>query len=244
MGELSRGLRPLLDRPPADPEPMAALERRVRHRRHRRRLAFAVASAAVVAVVVSASGVWPGQGDPGRLQTTAQVPAGPTKPVVVASGETQGHEWRLQAFEHDGDQCLDMLAGGRACFDLSTHRAVDLAVDFKVSEDATGTARTSVAALYGPVRRDVARIAIRLASGQVVELTPVGQDARFAVNFYVAVAPTDIPPFSELDQITVYDAAGNELDHLQPDCTPELAGGPGGGPAPLTIQIPALTPCI
>jgi hypothetical protein len=68
-----------------------------------------------------------------------------------------------------------------------------VAVDFTVTEDATGTGKVSLAAVYGPVRREVARIAIRLASGEVVETSPVGQDAGFAVNFYVAQAPRTYP---------------------------------------------------
>jgi hypothetical protein len=115
---------------------------------------------------------------------------------------------------------------------------VAVAVDVTVTEDATGTGRVSLAAVYGPVRRDVARIAIRLASGEVVETSPVGQDAGFAVSFYVAQAPTDIPADSALSAIIVYDATGNELDRLEPDCAPDLAG-----PAPLAVQIRAVDPC-
>jgi hypothetical protein len=247
MVDLSRALRPLIDQPPADPEPMEELQVRLRRRRRRRRVSFALASAFVVAVAVSVGVTWsddPGRlttsDDPGRFAATGQVPVGPTKPVIVASGEIEGQEWRLQAYEHDSRQCLDLLEGGRACFDVSTEQAVDVAVDFKISGDATGIARTSVDAVYGPVRRDVARIAIRLASGQVIDVLPVGQDAGFAVNFYVAQAPTGIPPDSEVSQVIVYDAAGTELGHLEPDCAPDL----GGGPAPLAIEIRAIGPCL
>ena len=239
MVDLSRALRPLIDQPPAEPEPLEELEVRVRHRRRRRRLSVALASAFVVAAAVSVGVTWPGRDDAGRFATTGQVPVGPTQPVVVASGETEGHAWRLQTYKHEGKQCLDLLEGGRACFDIVTHQAVGLAVDFRISEDATGTVRTSVAAVYGPVSRDVARIAIRLASGEVIDLAPVGEDAGFAVNFYVALAPTVIPPFSELSQVIAYDAAGNELDHLEPDCAPVL----GGGSASLAIEIRADGPC-
>jgi hypothetical protein len=109
--------------------------------------------------------------------------------------------------------------------------------------------RVSVAAVYGPVRPDVARIAIRLASGEVVETSPVGQGAGFAANFYVAHAPTDIPADSELSEIIVYDATGNELDRLEPRCAPVLADGParppaGAGPrVTLDVQIRADGPC-
>jgi len=239
MVDLSRALRPLIDQPPAEPEPLEELEVRVRKRRRRRRVSVAVGSAFVVTIAVSISVTLPGRDDPGRFEATGQVPVGPTKPVVVANGEIEGHDWRLQAYENDAKQCLDLLEGGRACFDVSTQQAVDVAVDFKVSGDATGTARTSLAAVYGPVRRDVARIMLRLTSGQVIEISPVGEEAGFAVNFYVAQAPTDIPPDSELSPVIVYDATGNELGHLEPDCAPDL----GGGPAPLAIEIRADGPC-
>lgn len=240
MVDLSRELRPLIDQPPAEPEPLETLEQRVRQRRRRRRVSFVLASASVVAVVVvSVSMMWSGRDDASQFEATGPGPVGPTKPVVITSGEIDGHPWRLQAYRADSRQCLDLLEGGRACFDAFTQHAVGVAMDFKVSEDATGAGRTSVAAVYGPVRREVARIAIRLTSGEVVETTPVGEDAGFAVNFYVAQAPTDIPAGSELSQVIVYDATGNELDRLEPDCAPDL----GGGPAPLAVEIRAVDPC-
>lgn len=242
MIDLRRELQPLLDRPPAQPEPVEHLEARARQRRRRRRLSFALVSASIVAVAVVATR-WPGGDAPGRFAATGRDQVGPTQPVVVATGEVEGHPWRLQAYLNDSRQCLDLLGGGsmrgRACFDAFTQHAVDVAVDFTVSEDATGAAQTSVAAIYGPVRQDVARVAIRLASGEVLDTPPVGQDAGFAVNFYVALAPTDIPPASELSEVIAYDAAGNELDRFEPRCAPDL----GGGPASLTVQIPATAPC-
>ncbi|MGH9193163.1 MAG: hypothetical protein ACRDZ0_11930 [Acidimicrobiales bacterium] len=73
----------------------------------------------------------------------------------------------------------------------------------------------------------------------MVETSPVGQDAGFPVNFYVALAPLDIPADSELSKVIVYDATGNELDRLEPDCAPDLAGEPGS----LEVQIRAVDPC-
>jgi hypothetical protein len=239
MVDLSRELRPLIDHPPADPEPLEELEERARQRRRRRRVSFALASVFVVVVAVSVSMMWSGADDPSRFSATGPAPVGPTQPVVVAGGEIDGHAWRLQAYLNESRQCLDLLEGGRACFDALTQHAVGVAVDFRVSEDATGAGRTSLAAVYGPVRRDVARIAIRLTSGAVVETSPVGDDAGFAVNFYVTHAPMDIPAGSELSEVIVYDAAGNELDRLEPDCAPDL----GGRPAPLAVEIRAVSPC-
>jgi hypothetical protein len=190
MVDLNRALRPLIDQPPAEPEPLEELEARAWQRCRRRRVSFAAALASAVAIVVTVGVMWTGHDGPNRIETVApgdmesptQRPLLPTKPVVVAAGEIDGHPWRLQANETESGLCVNLLEGGRACFDASTRRAVAVAADFTVTEDATGTGRVSVAAVYGPVRRDVARIAIRLASGEVVETSPVGQDAGFATN--------------------------------------------------------------
>jgi hypothetical protein len=250
MVDLKRGLQPLIDQPPAEPEPIGQLEVRARQRRRRRRMSFALAVASLTAILVSVSTMWSGRDDRNGLATTGPAPLGPTQPVVVASGEIDGQPWRLQAYLNDSRQCLDLLEGGRACFDAFTQHAVDVAVDYTVIEDANGTARTSVAAVYGPVRRDVARVAIRLGSGVVVEAPPLGQDAGFGVNFYVAQAPTDIPAASELSEVIAYDATDNELDRLEPDCAPRLREGPaplapdlGEGQTPLAVQIRADGPC-
>jgi hypothetical protein len=257
MVDLHRALRPLLDQPPAVPKPLEELKARARQRRRRRRVSFAAALASAVAIVVTVGVLSTGHDDPNRIETVApgdvesptEPPLLPTRPVVVATGEIDGHPWRLQANETESGLCVNLLEGGRACFDASPRRAVGVAVDFTVTEDAAGTGRVSVAAVYGPVRRDVARIAIRLASGEVVETSPVGQDAGFVPNFYVAHAPTDIPADSELSEIIVYDSIGNELDRLEPNCAPVLADGParppaGGGPrVTLDVQIRADGPC-
>jgi hypothetical protein len=260
MVDLNRALRPLLDQPPVAPEPLEELKARARQRRRRRRVSFAAALTAAVAIVVTVGAMWPRHDEPNRIETAApgdiesstQPPLLPTRPVVVATGEIDGHPWRLQANETESGLCVNLLEGGRACFDLSAQPALGVAVDFTVTEDATGTGRVSVAAVYGPVRPDVARIAIRLASGEVVETSPVGQGAGFTVNFYVAHAPTDIPADSELSEIIVYDATGNEIDRLEPRCAPVLADGPmssapatsrSGAGATLGVQIRADGPC-
>ena len=258
MVDLNRALRPLLDQPPAAPEPLEELKARARQRRRRRRVSFAAGLVAAVAIVVTVGVMWPSHDDPKRIETVApgdmesptEPPLLPTRPVVVATGEIDGHPWRLQANETESGLCVNLLEGGRACFDESTQPPVGVAVDFTVTEDATSTGRVSVAAVYGPVRPDVARIAIRLASGEVVETSPVGQGAGFAANFYVAHAPTDIPAYSELSEIIVYDATGNELDRLEPRCAPVLADGPSSRSAPpsspgvtLDVQIRAVGPC-
>jgi hypothetical protein len=244
MVDLNRALRPLVDQPPVEPEPVEEIELRVRQRRRRRRVSCAAALVSAGVIIVSVGVVWAGRDDPNRIEAVGSGDVSsqgvePIAPVVVATGEVAGHTWRLQASEGESGPCVDLLAGGRACFD-TTRRAVGVAVDVTVTEDATGIGRVGLDAVYGPVRRDVARISILLASGQVVETTPVGQDAGFDVNFYVARAPTDIPAHSELSEIIVYDATGNELDRLEPDCAiPDL----GGRPAQLDVQIRAVDPC-
>jgi hypothetical protein len=72
-----------------------------------------------------------------------------------------------------------------------------------------------------------------------VETSPVGEDAAFAANFYLAHAPTDIPADSEPSEIIVCDSIGNELDRIEPKCAPVLADGP----ATLDVQIRAVDPC-
>ena len=246
MVDLNRALRPLIDQPPAPPEPLEQLERRARQRRRRRRLSSAAALASAVAIVVSVGVIWSGREDFDRIETgergDVESPSPePTRPVVVATGEIDGHPWRLQAHEGESGPCVNLLEGGRACFDASTRHAVGVAVDVTVTEDATGTGRVGLDAVYGFVRRDVARISIRLASGSMVETSPVGLDAGFDVNFYVARVPTDIPTHSELSEIIVYDAAGTELDRLEPDCA--IPSDLGGRPATLDVQIRAVDPC-
>ena len=64
--DLKDVLRPLIDHPAADPEPLDRLEERVRRRRRRRRISLtaAVASAAVV-VAVAVGTLWAAIDDPG-----------------------------------------------------------------------------------------------------------------------------------------------------------------------------------
>lgn len=248
MIDLKDALRPLIDQPPGEPKPLEELQARARQRRRRRRVSFTTALASAVAIVVTVGVMWSGHDDPNRIETVGpgevespigpgepgegngqptEPPLEPVEPVVVAAGEIDGHPWRLQAYENDSGLCVDLLGGGRACFDVSStqHALVGVAVDSTVREDSTGSERPRLTAVYGPVSRDVARIAIRLASGEVVETSPVGQDAGFAVNFYVAQAPTDIPADGELSEVIVYDATGNELDRLEPVCPmPDLGG--------------------
>jgi hypothetical protein len=254
--DLKDALRPLIDRPPAAPEPLEVLGARARQRRRRRRVSFTAALASGLAVVVTVGVMWSGRDEPKRIETVgpgeveSRIEPGeagrtPNPPVVVAAGEIDGHPWQLQVHESDAGLCVDLLGGGRACFDVSRRHAVGVAVDATVAGDSTGTARPRLAAVYGPVSRDAARIAIRLASGKVVETSPVGQDAGFAVNFYVYVAqaPTDLPPGDELNEVIAYDANGNELDRLAPvGPLPDLAGDADRAGV-LKIHINAVDPC-
>jgi hypothetical protein len=191
----------------------------------------------VVAITVTAGLVWPGKNDPNRIETVGpgepEPPTGPgdsggedwppveprTDPVEVAAGEIDGVPRELTAYERDSGLCVVLSGGGGGCgFDVPAQHAVGFAMDSTVTEDSTGTGTPRIEAVYGPVSRDVARISIRLASGKVVEPSPVGQDAGFAVSFYVAQAPADIPADDAINEVIVYNADGNELDRLEPAC--------------------------
>lgn len=253
MVDLREALRPLIDRPTAAPEPLEALQVRTRQRRRRRRVSLTAALASAAAIVVTAVVMWSGRDNPKQIEAVgpgkveSRIEPGepgrkPNPPVVVAAGEMDGQPWQLRAHESDTGLCVGLLGGGLACFDVSTRHALGVAVDATVTEDSTGTARPRLEAVYGPVSRDVARVAIRLASGKVVETPPVGQDAGFVANFfvYVAQAPTDLPFDDQLSAVVAYDANGNELDRLEPVCPlPDLAGDA----APLAIRINAVDPC-
>lgn len=243
MTDLKDALQPLLDQPPAEPEPLAALEARSRrrHRRRRIQLTTAVASAAA-AIAIAVGALWPSGDDASRVDTVgrgeAEPPAGAepddtirrdaeetfreqdseprSRPVVVAKGANDGVPWQLRASGTGPGLCVELVGGGSACgFDLN-ESAVGLSVG-GVSDGPEGTENMKLLNAFGPVRRDVARIEFRLASGDVVETSPVGQDAGFGVNFYVWFAP----PGGLADaivEVIAYDSAGNELDRDEPVC--------------------------
>src|SRR5215204_2840355 len=67
--DLKDALRPLIDRPPAAPEPLEVLGARARQRRRRRRVSFTAALASGLAVVVTVGVMWSGRDDPKRIET-------------------------------------------------------------------------------------------------------------------------------------------------------------------------------
>jgi hypothetical protein len=69
--DLKDALRPLIDRPPAAPEPLEALGARAWLRRRRRRVSFTAALASGLAVVVTVGVMWSGGDDPKRIETVA-----------------------------------------------------------------------------------------------------------------------------------------------------------------------------
>ncbi len=84
MDELRRRAQPLLDRPPVEPTPVAALARRVRQRRARRAMAGFVPLTGVVIAVLVAVGVFSGSAHGTRVEiapTTA-----PSRPAVAHVG--------------------------------------------------------------------------------------------------------------------------------------------------------------
>lgn len=226
-----------MEQPPAGPEPLEELEAQVRQRRRRRSVARTAAVASLVAIAVTAGLVWSSSdhrdqietaGAPGPEPRTGAIdpedggrerPEPRTVPVVVAAGEIDGVRWHLSVYESDVGLCVDLTGGGAFCgFDVPAQHAVGLGVTSTVTEGPTGAGSVRLEAAYGPVGRDVARIAIRLVSGKVVKASPVGHDAGFAVNFYVAHAPTDIPAGDAIHEVVVYRANGNELDRLELAC--------------------------
>jgi hypothetical protein len=122
--------RALQHRPGCTPEPPEELKARARQRR-RRRVSFAAAPASAVAIVVTAGVTWSSH-DLNRIETAApgdtksptEPPLLPTRPVLVATGENEGHPWQRQAYESESGLCVDLLAGGHVCFDVSTRPAV------------------------------------------------------------------------------------------------------------------------
>lgn len=126
MPELDRLLAPLLDRPLAEPEGMAELERRASRLRYRRRVwrsaaTITVATAALIGAVL----VGPA-GQVVRTTPPADAPEGPREPrplgpgmaplddlVTVGSIETTAGSWELRAgYDDMGNLCTSVLNDG------------------------------------------------------------------------------------------------------------------------------------
>jgi hypothetical protein len=149
--------------------------------------------------------------DPAEDSPTVSDASGPIDPgdqnrqlserVVVADGEVDGVAWRLEVYESDAGLCADLRyyrgTSGGCGFDVPAQRVIGI-----------GSARFgALQAIYGPVRRNVATIQVHLASGEIITVTPVGQDLGFPVHFYVAVVPADDPA----DVIVAFNTAGGEV---------------------------------
>lgn len=124
-----------------------------------------------------------------------------SEPIIVADGEADGVAWRLEVYQSDAGVCVDLryyrgMTGGCG-FDVPAQRVIGIG----------SVPLGGLQAIHGPVRRDVATIQIHLASGDIITVTPVGQDLGFPVHFYVAVVPADDPA----DVIVAINTAGREV---------------------------------
>jgi hypothetical protein len=218
MADLKDLLRPLVDQPPADPEPLDRLQERVRHRRRRRRVSLtaAVASAAVVVAV----GTLQARSDgPGQIETAGrgeqELPGAflaETRPI--GEGETDGVAWELRASENE--ICL-VIAGDADCTSVGGEWLADglSAMDGHERRVLWGAVRRRMPDRVNGGFREAARIEVRFADGEVVETAPVGLDAGFPTVFYVAKISADIPA-QDTVEVVAYDADGEELTRVGP----------------------------
>lgn len=125
-----------------------------------------------------------------------------TEPVVVASGETEDVPWELVAYESDSGLCVDLRFYRGASGGCGSRVPEDRALSWNIGGGP------GLRAVHGEVRKDVVRIEIHFASGEVTEAFPVGQEASFPVNFYV----TPIRADDTVTQVIAYDADGRELE--------------------------------
>jgi hypothetical protein len=218
--DLKDVLRPLIDQPPADPEPLGRLEERVRRRRRRRRVSLTAAVTSAAVVIATAVGtLWAGSDDPGRIETTGrgeqELPGeflDETQPI--GEGETDGVAWELRASE--SEICL-VIARDAECTSVGGEWLSDglSAIDGHERRVLWGAVRRRMPDRVGGGFREAARIEVRFADGEVVETSPVGLDAGFATAFYVAKISTDIPA-QDTVEVVAYDAEGEELTRFGP----------------------------
>ena len=181
MTDLKDVLRPLIDQPAADPEPLDRLEERVRRRRRRRRISLtaAVASAAVVAVAVGT--LWAASDDPGQIETAGrgeqELPGELLDDTrLIGEGETDGVAWELRASE--SEICL-VIAGDAECTSVGGEWLSDgvRAIDGHERRVLWGAVRRRMPDRVNGGFREAARLEVWFADGKAVEMAPVGLDA-------------------------------------------------------------------
>src|SRR5439155_12236600 len=96
-----------------------------------------------------------------------------TEKVVVAQGDLETNHWQLEVYQSEAGLCVDLRIGPGAAGGCGS----------PTDPVGVGVSRFGgVSWLHGPVRKDVAKIRIVLADGQVLEVSPVGTSAGFPVN--------------------------------------------------------------
>jgi hypothetical protein len=218
--DLKDVLRPLIDQPSADPEPVDRLEERVRRRRRRRRVSLtaAVTSAAVV-VAVALGTLRAGSDDPGQIETAGrgeqELPGELLDETrLIGRGETDGVAWELRASENE--ICL-VIAGDAECTSVGGEWLSDgvSAINGHERRVLWGAVRRGMPDRVNGAIREAARIQVRFADGEVVETSPVGLDAGFPTVFYVAKISVDIPA-QDTVEVVAYDAEGEKLTRFGP----------------------------
>jgi hypothetical protein len=218
--DLKDVLRPLIDQPPGDPEPLDHLQERVRRRRRRRRVSLTAAvtsAAAVVAVTVGT--LRAGSDDPGQIETAGrgeqELPGEFLDETrLIGEGETDGVAWELRASE--SEICL-VIVGDAECTSVGGEWLSDgvSAIDGHERRVLWGAVRRRMPDRVNGGFREAARIEARFADGEVVETAPVGLDAGFPTVFYVAKISAAIPA-QDTFEVVAYDAEGEELTRFGP----------------------------
>jgi hypothetical protein len=109
-----------------------------------------------------------------------------TQKVVVAEGEHNGLGWKLLAFYSKAGLCLHFRVnpdeGGGCGFGVPPGTI-----------SVGGGRQAGLGAVsHGVVRKDVALVRLELSNGDTIEATPVGAEAGFEANFFVAILPEDV----------------------------------------------------
>lgn len=106
--------------------------------------------------------------------------AGTTREVVIARGVIQGHPWRIVVDQAAGRLCAGEVGLQRSCVSLRSLGHLSgpaalsgamVAVDVRPPAVSAGPLVWN--ALFGVVRPDVSRLALRMSNGRAVDLRPV-----------------------------------------------------------------------
>jgi len=179
--DLRAGLSALLtDVVPAQP-PVAAVLRKGRAMRISRRLAVTAGTAAVTvaAVVVAAVVIGPAQRS-GRQPPTSRGSGPPGNGVVINRGVIEGRAWRVVVDQAAGRLCAGEAGLRQSCVGLASLEHLSglaslsgtlVAQDLHPPVNSNGPEVWD--ALFGVVRPDVTRIAMRMSNGSTVSLHPI-----------------------------------------------------------------------